>query len=285
MAFINSVFLSATFHDLEKERRAAIEAFARTGILPFSMEFFPADYRDKQDFIEKLIYEADFFALIIGGKYGAYLSDDNKISFTEWEYGTAVKYGKKIFAFVPSNLGKIPGDKTDKDDEKHKKLVEFIKKVRAIPLTRQYEYDDIGGLEKEFLISFQPYGYAGKSLSKYCGVWVSTINKVVHEKRTFPRKSDEWTFYGRDNHVYGTVRRLKPKENDRIWSFVGLDFGNQLVISFAEDDQVKMSAGIMIVRRDYETDGKMSGYYYEFSKVDSNGHPIPIPIILNRKKI
>lgn len=95
MPFINSVFLSATYRDLIEERKTAIEAFVRVGILPFSMEFFPASYRDKQDFIEKLIFEADFFALIIGGRYGDYLSPKNKISFTEWEYNTAVKYKKR----------------------------------------------------------------------------------------------------------------------------------------------------------------------------------------------
>ena len=268
MPFINSVFLSATFHDLEMERKAAIEAFARVGILPFSMEFFPADYRNKQDFIEKLIYEADFFALIIGGKYGAYLSEENKISFTEWEYDTAVKFNKKIFAFVPSNLDDIPQAKVDKDEEKREKLKKFIDKVRTIPLTRQYKYNDVVGLEKEFIISFSPYGYAGKSLSKYFGTWIATVNRVVHGKRTFPKKVDEWTFLGRSDHLYGTIRRLKSKENDRIWSFVGMAFGDQLMISFSEDNQSKMSAGIMIVSKNYDADDQLSGYYYEFSKVD-----------------
>ena len=171
----------------------------------------------------------------------------------------------------------------DNEEEKRKSLEKFINKVSQIPLTRQY--NSVNDLEKEFFISFSQYGYARKTLSKYCGIWVTEIREVLHENNYFEAKSDEWIFYGRDDYVYGTIRRLKPKQNDRIWSFVGMEFGDQLVISFTEDDRTRKSAGVMIVRRAIDFDDKMTGFYYEFSKADSKGNPIPIPITIIRKKI
>jgi hypothetical protein len=210
MPFINSVFLSATFGDLKKERKAAIDAFVSIGLLPFSMELFPADYRDKQEYIQNLIIEADFFALIIGGKYGDYLPD-KKISFTEWEYDTASHYKKKILAFIPSDLDSIPSAKTDKNPEKKHQLEEFIKKVQAIPLTCQYDYNKITALKESISKSFTIYSYNDKKQSDYCGVWVSNIDEVVSDdNQKFPNKSDEWTFYGRDKHIYN-YKKIETK--------------------------------------------------------------------------
>lgn len=283
MPFINSVFLSSTFQDLQKERNAAIEVFTHLGIMPISMELFTADDRNKRYVIERRIGEADYVALIIGGKYGEYLYPEKKLSFIEWEYDIAKSYGKRILAFIPADLDDIPIGKTDQNKEKRKRLEEFIKKVKEVPLIHQYSYGDISGLKQAILNSFHMYGYRDKPLSRYCGIWVSSIKKVSYEDQFFEAKSDEWTFYGREGHVYGGIKRLKPERNSRIWSFVGMEFGDQLLISFTENDQARMSAGIVIVRKDQGVDEQMSGYYYEFSKIGSCGELIPIPIVLNRK--
>lgn len=288
MPFINSVFLSATMEDLEKERKAAIEIFTNLGVLPVSMEYFTDNGQDKLEIIKKLIGEADYFALIIGGKYGEYLYPKEKLSFTEWEYNIAKQYNKRILAFVPADLGDIPPKKTDQDEKKEerkKRLEEFIKNVKKIPLVSHYRYGDIIDLKQRIQNSFYKYGYRDKSLSRYCGKWISTIKSVSYEQQHFDAKSDEWIFYGRGNHVYGVIKRIEPIDNPRFWSFVGMEFGDQLIISFAENDQMKMSAGIMIVKKAQGIDGQMNGYYYEFAKVDSEGKPIPIPIVLNRKSL
>lgn len=285
MPFINSVFISATLNDLKEERSAAIETFTELGILTFSMEMFSANYHDKQEVIRKLIGEVDFVALIIGGKYGDYLYPDEKLSFTEWEYNVARRYEKKILAFIPADFNDIPAGKTDQDIEKRERLKEFIKKVEETPLVVKYKHDDIDDLKRAILNSFHMYGYRDKTPSRYCGVWVSSIPKCSSENQFFEAKSDEWTFYGRDSHVYGNIKRLKPKKNARIWSFVGMEFGDQLLISFAENDQTRMSAGVVIVKKDQGYDEQMSGYYYEFAKMGSDGMPIPVPIMLKRKSL
>lgn len=285
MPFINSVFISATLNDLKEERSAAIETFTELGILTFTMEMFFSNYRHKQEVIEKFIGEADYVALIIGGKYGEYLVPDEKLSFVEWEYNVARRYEKKILAFIPADFNKIPAGKTDQDIEKKGRLEEFIKKVEKIPLVVKYEYGNIDDLKRAISNSFHMYGFRDKAPSRYCGVWVSIIPEYVCENQQFEAKSDEWTFYGRDSHVYGNIKRLKPKRNARIWSFVGMEFGDQLLISFAENDQTKMSAGVVIMKKDQGYDEQMSGYYYEFSKMDSKKTPIPIPIMLKRKSL
>ena len=283
MPFINSVFLSATLSDLVKERKAALYVFNSTGILPFSMEAFPADYREKEDFIKKLIFEADYFALIIGGKYGEYLYPREKLSFTEWEYDTAVSYNKKILAFVPRNLDLIPANKTDNDKDKYLRLKKFINKVNKNRITKQYEYNNIPALKEVMFKSFSVFGYTDKSPSDYCGVWISTINEVSDGDDFFPPKSDEWVFYGREQHIYGTIRRLIPDDDCRIWSFVGMEFNGQLYLAFTENNKAKKSAGIVMLEKEHRVDEQMSGFYYGFSKMDSNNKPIPIPIILRKK--
>ncbi len=280
MPFVNSVFLSATYDDLVEERKAAIDAFVDMGILPFSMELFPADYLDKQLYIKQLISEADYFALIIGGKYGEYVSDNEKISFTEWEYKVAKDMDKKILAFLPTDSNLIPIGKTDQDEEKKEHLDNFIKEIKKTPLIRRYVYGNIASLKEVILKSFYKYGYSEKLPSRYCGIWESDIEEVGK----FPAKNDEWTFYGRADNVCGTIRRLRPNSNERIWSFVGIEFGDQLVISFAEDDRTRKSAGVMIVRKEHGEDEKISGYYYEFAKLDEKGIPLAIPIVLKRKQ-
>lgn len=290
MPFINSVFLSATLEDLESERQAAIETFVDLGIMPVSMEFFSDNGQDKREVIRKLICEADYYALVIGGKYGKYLNDEEKISFTEWEYNIAKQYGKKILAFIPADLKKIPDEKTDQGElkaEKEIRLKKFIEKVKEIPLVATYAYGNLPELKQKIQRSFHQYGYRDKPLSRYCGTWISDIKKISCANVTHASKSDEWLFYGRDNYVYGTIKRLKPKtkKNYRTWSFVGMEFGDQLILSFAEDDRAKMSAGIVIVQKDQGVDEQMSGYYYEFSKIAPDGKPFPVPIILKRKSL
>lgn len=278
MPYIKSVFISGRFTDLQTERSAIIKSLVNLGLMPITMEQFHADYRDKESYIEERIREADFFAVIIGNTYGDYKSQREKISFTEWEYDLAQKYGKKTMAFVCSEDSNE--SMYDVDAEKAKHLKDFKDKVMAVPLVGKFRYGDIRSLELEVTNAFKEYGYIDKSRSRYSGLWVSEISPV---NQLYPYKSDEWTFYGKNGYVFGTIRRLLPKKDHRHWEFTGLEFGDQLLVSFAEIDKTTISAGIVLVRKDTSVNGILKGFYYEFSKLDSNDVPIPIPIILKRK--
>lgn len=248
MPYVNSVFLSGTYKDLVEERKAAIEAFVNLGMLPITMEQFCADYHDKLEYIEKCICEADYFALIIGPTYGDYLDKDRKLSFTEWEYDVAIKNKKRILAFVCTDLAVRPVS-VDFDKEKEQRLKDFTNKVKESPLVSFFRYGDIISLKLEMTKAFKNYGYHGKSPTKYYGVWISEIDKISSAENTYPRKSDKWTFYGKDGHVFGTIEREHPRKNKRNWSFTGIEFGDQLFVSFAELDVMQASAGIMIVQK------------------------------------
>ncbi len=279
MPYVNSVFLSGRYEDLVEERKGAIEVFVNLGLLPITMEQFCADYHKKLAYIEERICEADYFALIIGSTYGEYLDEENKLSFTEWEYNVAIKHGKKILAFICRNADKPPV-KADLDNQKVECLNAFIKKVEETPIVGFFQYGNIASLKFAITNAFRNYGYHGKDPTKYSGVWISDIKKVS----SYPHKSDKWTFYGKGSHVFGTIERVCPRSNKRNWSFTGIEFGDQLLVSFAELDAMQASAGIMIVQKIPNMDAVLQGFYYEFSKLDSDGRPLPVPITLRRKK-
>lgn len=281
MPYIKSVFISGRFTDLQKERSAIIKSLVNLGLMPITMEQFHADYRDKESYIAERIQEADYVAVIIGNTYGDYKSPREGISFTEWEYNLAQKYGKKIMAFVSSE---DPNKSMyDVDAEKVKHLEDFKNKVMAVPMVGKFYYGDISSLELEVTNAFKEYGYIDKPQSRYSGIWVSEITPVSTERQRYPCKSDEWTFYGKNGHVFGSIKRLLPKNDHRHWEFTGQEFGDQLLISFTEIDTATISAGIMLVQKDTNVNATLKGFYYEFSKLDLNDVPIPIPIILKRK--
>lgn len=280
MPYINTVFISGRFTDLIEERKAVIRSLVNLGIMPITMEQFHADYRDKDDYISERIQEADYIAVIIGKTYGEN-KDKEEISYTEWEYDLACKLGKKIMAFV---CDESPDkSRTDVDLERASKLEKFKAKVMAVPMVSKFNYGDISSLEIEVTNAFKEYGYNDKANSRYSGVWISEISPVSSDIKSYPSKSDEWVFHGKNDYVFGSVNRLRPRNDHRHWKFTGLEFGDQLLISFAEIDVATISAGIMIVKKDPIADAKLHGFYYEFSKLDSENTPIPIPITLSRK--
>ena len=75
----------------------------------------------------------------------------------------------------------------------------------------------------------------------------------------------------------------QDKRDKRVWTFSGTVFSDQLVISFAEDNTAKKSAGVMLVRKQASKDNWLSGFYHEFAKFDDNRILIPIPITLKKK--
>jgi hypothetical protein len=123
------VFLSSTFKDLETERRAVTEAILSLHWFPSGMEIFPASNTTPWSLIERMIKDADYYVLIIGGKYGS--TDGEGISYTEREYDLAVAEGVPVLAFLPANPESIPRGKTEQKAAVRKKLEAFQNKVRS----------------------------------------------------------------------------------------------------------------------------------------------------------
>ena len=125
---MHSVFISSTYDDLKEERAKVKEILLMHNCFPVGMESFPSTDEENWNFIKRQITEADYYLLILAGRYGS-LSDDG-VSYTEKEYDYAKERGKPIMAFIHANLDKITGDKLDQTDELKSKRNDFIEKVK-----------------------------------------------------------------------------------------------------------------------------------------------------------
>ena len=283
MAVINTVFVSSTLSDLKEERSALRDGLLKVGCLPVGMEDFPASGTNKWAYIKDLISECDFYSLILGVRYGSTFERRGKIiSYTEWEFREALKLKKPVLAFMPLKPDYTDKNKIDVEKKLKSNLDEFKNLVEKNNTLLGY-YKDSAHLKELVISSFGKNGYLNKPRSAYSGIWVSEIPEVIYNGTTYEKKSDEWTFFGRENYIYGTIKRLIPATDKRGWTFSGWVFNDQILISFSENDIAKRSAGVMLVRKDVTKGHWIEGFYYEFGKPDKDGKPIPIPIILRKK--
>jgi len=122
------VFVSSTYEDLRDERVEVMQALLELDCIPSGMELFPAANDDQWTLIKRVIDDCDYYLVIIAGRYGS-TGPDGK-SYTQMEYEYAVSKGKPVIAFVHSDPGSIPANKTEPSDEGKKRLREFCELVR-----------------------------------------------------------------------------------------------------------------------------------------------------------
>ena len=128
---IYQIFVSSTFEDLKMERQEVLAAVVSTGNVPIGMEYFPAGNASPFDYIKKQIDGADYYILIVAGKYGS-INEDTKISYTEMEFDYAISKGIPVAVLLYKDISKLPGSKLEMDDpDKKLKLDAFISKVRT----------------------------------------------------------------------------------------------------------------------------------------------------------
>jgi hypothetical protein len=130
---IYSVFVSSTFEDLREERGELQKALLKLKCFPIGMELFPSSDDETWDFIKRQIDHADYYVVVIAGRYGSVGPDG--ISYTEMEYDYARSIGKPTVAFLHSDPGKIPAERTEMDPGKREKLDAFRRKVRRSVVT------------------------------------------------------------------------------------------------------------------------------------------------------
>jgi len=118
------VFVSSTYDDLKEERQEVIQALLELKCFPAGMELFPAADDDPLTVIRRVIDDCDYYIVIIAGRYGSVDTVSGK-SFTQLEYEYAIDRGKPAIAFVHKNTSKIESGKTERSEEKRRKLDEF----------------------------------------------------------------------------------------------------------------------------------------------------------------
>ncbi len=123
------VFVSSTFADLKDERARVIQTIMELDCIPAGMEIFPAIDEEQFNFIKRIIDDCDYYILIIGGRYGSI--SETGVSYTEMEYDYAIEKGIRVMAFIHSDPGSIPFDKSEPDATAREKLEAFKQKVQT----------------------------------------------------------------------------------------------------------------------------------------------------------
>ena len=110
------------------------------------MELFPSTDEESWEFIKRQIEEADYYLLILAGRYGSV--DKDGIGYTEKEYDYAREIKKPIMAFIHHDLNKIEAGKSEKTDEGREKRDTFIDKVKSSGRLAKFysSVEDLGGL-------------------------------------------------------------------------------------------------------------------------------------------
>lgn len=122
------IFVSSTYMDLKNERQVAINAIMKLRQIPAGMELFSATGENQFEMIKPIIFESDYYLLIVAGKYGS-VCRDTGLSYTEMEYDFAVQNHKRIIAFVHDDPDNLPSNDREITDKMRKKLKKFRKKV------------------------------------------------------------------------------------------------------------------------------------------------------------
>lgn len=128
---IYQIFVSSTYEDLKMERQEVMAAVVSTGNVPIGMEYFPAGNAAPFDYIKKQIDGADYYILIVAGKYGS-INEETGISYTEMEFDYAISKGVPVAVLLHKDITKLSGSKLEMDDPNKKQLLDaFRTKVRT----------------------------------------------------------------------------------------------------------------------------------------------------------
>lgn len=123
------VFISSTYKDLIEERLEVMKSLLELNCIPCGMEYFPAANEDQWTFIKKLIDTCDYYVVIVGGCYGS--EDQKGISYTEKEYAYALYKEIPTIGFIYHDRNSLPPEKKEVEEDKIKKLKDFIALVRS----------------------------------------------------------------------------------------------------------------------------------------------------------
>ena len=96
------------------------------------MELFPAADDETWAFIKSQIDDADYYVVVVAGRYGSTAPDG--LSFTEKEYDYALERKKPAIGFVHGQPGKIAAERTEQNPELRAKLEAFLQKVKQRPV-------------------------------------------------------------------------------------------------------------------------------------------------------
>lgn len=128
-----NVFISSTFLDLKAYRKALADEIVFLGHFAAGMEDFTACGEDLESYIKKVIDESDYYALIVGQRFGSSIPTNKDVSYTMMEYEYAKSKGLRIIPLIYNGGLVLEGNDLAINGDKFNRFVESIKK-----LTPQY---------------------------------------------------------------------------------------------------------------------------------------------------
>jgi cytosine deaminase len=125
----HQVFVSSTYQDLIPHREKLLRALLVADFFPVGMELWPAENAGVWQTIEAKLANADYYVLIIGGRYGS--TNKKGKSFTELEYDLAVKLKIPVVPLIHAAPSTLAVDKSDLQPKQRKRLQQFIDLVSS----------------------------------------------------------------------------------------------------------------------------------------------------------
>ena len=147
---IYKIFVSSTYKDLMEERIKVMSTIVTSGHLPIGMEQFPAAPIQAWDYIKLLIDNADYYLLLLAGKYGSIHPDTGK-SYTEMEYEYAKEKGVPVIFLTYHDVRKLTFDKCESDPNVRNKLESFRKEASKNLMQTWSTIDELAYKVKESL--------------------------------------------------------------------------------------------------------------------------------------
>ena len=116
------VFVSATYSDLQSERRLLTQVLPSLGCMPCGLDLNPSGI-SAWTAIKKLIDESDYYILLVGSRYGS-LSPSG-VSYTHMEYVYAATKQKPILVLLHDSPETRPVELQEQTPEGRLKLRDF----------------------------------------------------------------------------------------------------------------------------------------------------------------
>ena len=149
---VYSIFVSSTYTDLKDERIKAMNTIVSMGHIPVGMEQFPAAPIAAFDYIKQLIDKSDYYLLLLAGKYGTIIEQEDK-SYTQMEYEYAMSVGVPVIFLTYCDIDSLPNSKCEQDPKAKKLLEKFRKEVSKTWLRQTWS--NLDDLEIKIMKSLQ----------------------------------------------------------------------------------------------------------------------------------
>lgn len=149
-----SVFVGSPKRGLEKVRRKIIDAILNAGHIPDGMELWAAMADPTLLAIANKLNLCDIHVVILGSSYGQLLENE-KISFTEWEYVQSRNAGRPIISFLLDEKAIQDAWQINPpfDEVQEKSYLKLWNELRSKSICKLYKNAKMDGIEGDVINS------------------------------------------------------------------------------------------------------------------------------------